>query len=73
MTWFARLVTTGYTYSDLVIKSRQAGVNKAAKIQRAEKEATKIMEAQAKKQNGDVSKVGRRDRIEWYDDFGYDD
>ena len=73
MSWFARLVTTGYTYSDLVIKSRQNKVNNAAKRQRAEEEATKIMEAQAKRRNGDVSKVGRRDRIEWYDDIEYVD
>jgi hypothetical protein len=67
MTWFAKVTTTGYAYSDLVIKTRQDKVNKAAKLQRAEEDAAKFMEELAKKRIGDGDKVGRRDRIEWYD------
>jgi hypothetical protein len=72
LTWFIKLVTTGYTYSDMIIKARQNKVNKAAKIQRAEEEARKIMEEQAKKRSGAGDSIGRRSMVDWYD-FGFRD
>jgi hypothetical protein len=72
MSWFIKLVTTGYTYSDMIIKFRQNKVNKETKIQTAEEEARKIMEEQAKKRSGAGDKVGRRSMVDWYD-LGFDE
>ena len=58
--WFSKIVTTAYSYSDMVIKHRQQGVNKKYKIEKAEKEALRIMKEQENKKT--VTKnLGKRE------------
>jgi len=62
MSWFTKLVTTLYGWSDGLIKHRQNRANKIYKIEKAEKEALRIMNAQQKRRNalnGTVNGVAR--------------
>jgi hypothetical protein len=66
MGWFTDLVTTGYGWTDALIKSRQNKANKEYKIAKAEKEAFRIMMAQAAREKGQDGKARKRD-VNWFD------
>lgn len=49
MNWFSKLVTTAYTWTDLIIKNRQKKVDNAYNIKKAEEKAAEIMKQQQEK------------------------
>jgi hypothetical protein len=49
MNWFSKLVTTAYTWTDLIIKNRQKKVDDEYNIKKAEEKALEIMKDQDKK------------------------
>jgi hypothetical protein len=63
MKWFVKLVTSGYGWSDLIIKLRQDKANERYKIEKAEKEAAKIMKGQEKRQKELNAKSAARKRL----------
>lgn len=63
--WFSKIVTTGYGYSDMVIKHRQDGVNKKYKIEKAEKEALRIMKEQGNENKAVTKHIGKREWSEF--------
>jgi hypothetical protein len=68
MSWFSKIVTTLYGYSDGIIKLRQNKVNTQYKIKKAEKEAYRIMKEQEKKNklgnsNGQGNKQEKRGMV----------
>jgi hypothetical protein len=77
MDWFSRLVTTAYGYSDSLIKYRQDQADKKYKIEKAEKEALRIMKEQEKKRTEAVSKnLKKRSTCltdEWFDYEGLEE
>ena len=68
--WFSKIVTTGYGYSDIVIKHRQEGVNKKYKIEKAEKEGLRIMKEQENKKKAVTKNLGKR---EWSESAAEED
>jgi len=72
--WFSKIVTTAYSYSDMVIEHRQEGVNKKYKIEKAEKEALRIMKEQENKKKAVTKNLGKRAWSEsaWEDEDVYD-
>ena len=72
--WFSRIVTTAYSYSDMVIKHRQDGVNKKSKLEKAEKEALRIMKEQEYGKKAVTKNLGKRAWSEsaWEDEHVYD-
>jgi hypothetical protein len=77
MDWFSKLVTTAYGYSDGLIKYRQDQADKKYKIEKAEKEALRVMKEQEKKKKGAVSKNLRKRSTyftdEWFDYAGLEE
>ena len=67
MGWFTDLVTTGYGWTDALIKSRQNKANKEYKIAKADKEAFRIMMAQAAREKGQDGKVVRKRDVNWFE------
>jgi len=67
MDWFTEIVTSLYSWSDLIIKIRQGKANRAYKIQRAEKKAMEIMKEHQKKlkekDNSTATAVTKRDYL----------
>ena len=59
MEWFSKLINTAYGYSDGLIKFRQDRANKKYKIEKAEKEALRIMKEQENKKKNAMEKRGR--------------
>ena len=51
MKWFTKLVKTAYGWSDSIIKGRQKKADNRYKIEKAEKEARRIMAEQAAQRN----------------------
>lgn len=69
MGWFSDIVTISYAWTDGLIKSRQSKVNKAAKIERAEKEAFRIMVDQAAREKGSAGTVRRKRDVVWLEEM----
>jgi len=46
MNWFSKLATTAYTWTDLIIRSRQRKVDNAYNVKKAEEKAQEIMKQQ---------------------------
>jgi len=66
MNWFTKIVTSVYSWSDLLIKLRQDKANRAYKIQRAETKAMEIMAEHQKKlkeKEGNSISVSKRDHL----------
>lgn len=73
--WFSKIVTTAYGYSDMVIKHRQDGVDKKYKIEKAEKEALRIMKEQGHENKAVAQHIRKRgwsefvaeeDDLDWF-------
>lgn len=59
--WFSKIVTTAYDYSDMMIRHRQEGVDKKYKIEKAEKEALRIMKEQGNKNKTTTQSLRKRE------------
>jgi hypothetical protein len=56
MGWFSKLVTTAYTWTDLIVKNRQKKVDNAYNIKKAEEKAAEIMKNQQGKEKRTLAK-----------------
>jgi len=68
MNWFSKLVTTAYTWTDLLIKGRQKKVDNAYNTKMAEQKAAEIMKQQqenglAKRSPGGDAEEARLEQI----------
>ena len=52
MKWFSKLVTTSYTWTDLIIHNRQRNVDNAYNIKTAEVKAAEIINTKQEKEGG---------------------
>lgn len=59
--WFSKIVTTAYDYSDMIIRHRQEGVDKKYEIEKAEKEALRIMNEQGNKTKAVTQSLRKRE------------
>ena len=61
MDWFSKLVTTAYTWTDLIVKNRQKKVDNAYNVKKAEEKAAEIMQQQQdRNQKRTPSALGKR-------------
>jgi len=78
MNWFSKLVTTAYTWTDLIIKNRQKKADNAYNIKKAEEKAAEIMKQQQEKQNNQTRKLEKRGEEgeeileDWLEEEGFD-
>ncbi len=69
MGWFSKLVTTAYTWSDLIIKNRQKKADDEYNLKKAEEKALEIMKEQITKEQLDKqNRTLRRRDISGLDD-----
>ena len=60
MDWFSKLVTTAYTWTDLIVKNRQKKVDNAYNVKKAEEKAAEIMKQQQERNQKRTSALGKR-------------
>lgn len=69
MGWFSKLVTTAYTWTDLIIKNRQKKVDDEYNLKKAEEKALEIMKEQEDKKKRTL----RRRDVPIFDDIGVEE
>ena len=69
MGWFSKLITTAYTWTDLIIKNRQKKADDEYNLKKAEEKALEIMKEQITKEQLDKqNRTLRRRNIPGLDD-----